>query len=222
MPECWSTTKIQQSRVRWGNCLAVSERGCLVIGKSFKWCGCRLFVCFLICFCHEGGRRVRPVGAWWRPRVLGWVRWVAPECPASVCPCPWARTSPSLPGAGFSEGLSKHIPLGGEGIGWVGVGVYECDNASVLMRLLKHGENIPFGGIYIFEILTCRACSCSCVRLPLMLILSTMMFFNFLKSQICSDTVLRTNPIKSRPWPLSHCNHVVLAEVTFLNVNDSL
>ena len=26
MPECWSTTKIQQSRVRWGNCLAVSER----------------------------------------------------------------------------------------------------------------------------------------------------------------------------------------------------
>ena len=39
---------------------------------------------------------------------------------------------PSLPGAGFSEGLSKK----GGGIGWVGVGVYECDNASVLyMRL---------------------------------------------------------------------------------------
>ena len=68
----------------------------LVIGKSFKWCGCRLFVCFLICFCHEGGRRVRPVGGWWRPRVLG--------CPLSR-PCAPPQSAPA-------PGPAPSLPLG--------------------------------------------------------------------------------------------------------------
>ena len=82
-----------------------------MIGKSFKWCGCRLFVCFLICFCHEGGRRVRPVGGLEAASCPG-LSAESPLCPASVwtclsgCPCP-TRRCPA--GVAVSDGLSEFL-----------------------------------------------------------------------------------------------------------------
>ena len=123
----------KKSAIKWARKLSNPEepdvkhswqRGCLVIGKSFKWCGCRLFVCFLICFCHEGGRRVRPVGGWWRPRVLG-CPLSRPCAPPQSAPTPGPSPTSALPlppsppdarGLGLSDGPSNNLGGGDGGI----------------------------------------------------------------------------------------------------------
>ena len=96
-------TKIPQSRRLWfvksGAPRQTFEAETLVIGKSFKWCGCRLFVCFLICFCHEGGLWGQAGGVLVAASCPG-LSAELPLCPASVYPwtCPWAQcTSASKP-----------------------------------------------------------------------------------------------------------------------------
>ena len=104
MPECWSMST-QKFRNQVG-CDSLNperrqtfEAERVVIGKSFKWCGCRLFVCFLICFCHEGGLWGQAGGVLVAASCPG-LSAELPLCPASVYPwtCPWAQcTSASKP-----------------------------------------------------------------------------------------------------------------------------
>ena len=110
MPECWSTTKsswCKNVKSRVGS--NISGRWWLAIVLSGVVAA--LFVCFLICFCHEGGRRVRPVGGLEAASCPG-LSAESPLCPASVwtclsgCPCP-TRRCPA--GVAVSDGLSEFL-----------------------------------------------------------------------------------------------------------------
>ena len=108
MPECWSTTKSSWCKnVKSGS--NISGRWLLAIVLSGVVAA--LFVCFLICFCHEGGRRVRPVGGLEAASCPG-LSAESPLCPASVwtclsgCPCP-TRRCPA--GVAVSDGLSEFL-----------------------------------------------------------------------------------------------------------------
>ena len=113
MPECWSTTKsswCKNVKSRIGS--NISGRWWLAIVLSGVVAA--LFVCFLICFCHEGGRRVRPVGGLEAASCPG-LSAESPLCPASVwtclsgCPCPTRRCPAGVAVSdGLSEFLSKH------------------------------------------------------------------------------------------------------------------